>query len=150
MATNRTEPEFTTVASQAPTRKKSHAGLLILLFILGVALAGAIAYELSQRKTEQQALAAAVDTASSGTPEVQVARVRTAPSEATVEIPGQTVALLDTPIYARVDGYIRQRPVEIGDHVKQGQLMMELDTPELDQQIVQARATLAQAQAALA
>ncbi len=150
MATNRTEPEFATVASQAPARKKSNAGLLILLFLVGVGLAGAIAYELSQRKTEEQALATAADTASAGTPEVQVAHVRTASSEATVEIPGQTVALLDSPIYARVDGYIRQRPVEIGDHVKKGQLMMELDTPDLDQQIIQARAALAQSQAALA
>jgi len=150
MAANRTEPEFTTVASQSPARKTSRTGLLVLLFILGIGLAAAISYELSQRKTQEQALAAAADTASVGTPAVEVARVRTAPSEATVEIPGQTVALLDTPIYARVDGYIRQRPVEIGDHVKQGQLMMELDTPDLDQQIVQARATLAQSQAALA
>jgi RND family efflux transporter MFP subunit len=150
MATNRTEPEFTTVASQSPARKTSRTGLLVLIFIAAVGLAAAIAYQMAQRKTQEQALAAAADTANAGTPEVQVAHVRAAPSEATVEIPGQTVALLDTPIYARVDGYIRQRPVEIGDHVKKGQLMMELDTPDLDQQIVQARATLAQAQAALA
>ena len=81
---------------------------------------------------------------------VDVARVRAAASEATVEIPGQTMALLETPIYARTDGYIRQRMVEMGDHVKKGQLLMELDTPDLDQQIEQARATLAQSKAALA
>lgn len=150
MAPNRTEPEFATVASQAPARKKSHVGLLVLLLLVGIGLAAAIAYELSQRKTEEQALASAADTAGPGIPAVQVAKVRTAASEATVEIPGQTVALLDTPIYARVDGYIRQRPVEIGDHVKKGQLLMELDTPDLDQQIVQARAALVQSQAALA
>jgi RND family efflux transporter MFP subunit len=150
MATNRTEPEFTTVASQAPARKTSRTGLLVLVLIVAIGLAGAIAYELSQRKTEKQALDAAADVASAGTPEVQVARVRTAPSEATVEIPGQTVALLESPIYARVEGYIRQRSVEIGDRVTKGQLMMELDTPDLDQQIVQARASLAQSQAALA
>lgn len=150
MAANRTEPEFTTVASEAPVRNKSHAGLLVLLFILGVALAGSIAYELSQRKTQEQALAAATDTATAGVPEVQVARVRAASSEATVEIPGQTMALVETPIYARVDGYIKQRTVEIGDRVKKGQLLMELDTPDLDQMIVQARAALAQSQAALA
>ncbi len=147
-----TEPEFTTVASQAPARKKSHAGFLVLLLLAGLILAGAIAYELAQRKTQSQALAtaAAADAVSSGVPVVEVARVRTAPSGATVEIPGQTMALLETPVYARVDGYIRQRNVEIGDHVKKGQLLMELDTPDLDQQIVQARATLAQSNAALA
>ncbi len=151
MATHRTEPEFTTVASQAaPVRRKSHAGLLVLVFVLGVVLAGAIAYELSQRKSQEQALVAATDTAFTSVPEVQVARVRAASSDATVEIPGQTMALVETPIYARVDGYIKQRTVEIGDRVKKGQLLMELDTPDLDQQIVQARATLAQSQAALA
>ena len=153
MAAHRTEPEFTTVASQAPARRKSPVGLIVLLLIVGVVLAAAIAFELSQRKTEEKALAATTTADVSGgssVPTVQVASVRTAVSEATVEIPGQTVALLETPIYARVDGYIRERDVEIGDHVKKGQLMMELDTPDLDQQIQQARAVLAQSQAALA
>ncbi len=140
------------MASQAPAHKKSNAGLLVLLLIVVIALAGGIAYELSQRKTQEQALAATTAEAggSDAAPAVQVEPVRVAPSGATVEIPGQTVALLDTPIYARTDGYIKQRVVEIGDRVKQGQLMIELDTPDLDQQIVQARATLAQSQAALA
>src|SRR5579884_766347 len=137
MAANRTEPEFTTVASQAPAHKKSHVGLIVLLFVAGIGLAAAIAFELSQRKTQEQALAAttADPAGAEGVPVVEVARVRVASSEATVEIPGQTVALLETPIYARVDGYIRQRSVDIGDRVKKGQLMMELDTPDLDQQI---------------
>jgi len=150
-ANPQTEPEFTTVASQAPARKKSHAGLFVLILLIGLGLAGAIAYQLSQRRAQTQALAtAAADTASSGIPVVEVARVRTAASGATVEIPGQTVALIETPVYARTDGYIRQRNVEIGDRVKKGQLMIELDTPDLDQQIEQARATLAQSNAALA
>src|SRR5277367_3822252 len=151
MAANpQTEPEFTTVASQAPARKKSHAGFLVLLLLFGVALAGAVAYELSQRKTQAQALAtSAADASGGGIPVVEVARVRTAPSGATVEIPGQTVALVETPIYARTDGYIRQRNVDIGDRVKKGQLLVELDTPDLDQQIEQARATIAQSNAAL-
>ncbi len=151
MAANpHTEPEFTTVVSQEPARKKSHAGFLVLLLLVGIVLAGSIAYELSQRKNQAQALAsAAADTAGSSAPVVEVARVRTAPSGATVEIPGQTMALLETPLYARTDGYIRQRTVDMGDRVKKGQLLVELDTPDLDQQIEQARATLAQSNAAL-
>ena len=151
MAANRTEPEFTTVASQAPAHKKSPAGLLILLVLVFIVLAGAIAYELSQRKTQEQALASAASKTSDGaTPAVDVALVHAAASEATVEIPGQTMALLETPIYARTDGYIRLRTVEMGDRVKKGQLLIELDTPDLDQAIQQARATFAQSQAALA
>ena len=66
-----------------------------------------------------------------------------------MELPGQTMALVETPVFARTDGYINERHVEMGDHVKKGQLLMELDTPDLDQQIEQARATLAQSRAAL-
>jgi RND family efflux transporter MFP subunit len=152
MAANpHTEPEFTTVSAAERNRKKSHTGFLVLVLLLAAALAGGVVYELSQRKTQEQALAAStVESAGGGVPVVQVARVRLAPSEATVEIPGQTVALTETPIYARTDGYIKQRSVEIGDRVKKGQILLELDTPDLDQQIAQAQATLVQSQAALA
>jgi RND family efflux transporter MFP subunit len=151
MAANpHTEPEFATVSAESRA-KKSHTGFLVLVLLLALALGAGVVYELGQRKTEERALASAtVESAGGGVPVVQVARVRLAPSEATVEIPGQTVALVETPIYARTDGYIKQRSVEIGDRVKQGQLLLELDTPDLDQQIEQARATLAQSNAALA
>jgi RND family efflux transporter MFP subunit len=135
----------------APVKNKSHHGFLILLALAGIALGTGVFYELSQRKTQERALAASVgESAAAETPVVNVARVRMAASEATVELPGQTMALVETPVYARTDGYIKQRNVEIGDRVKQGQPMIELDTPDLDQQIVQARATLGQSRAALA
>jgi RND family efflux transporter MFP subunit len=50
-------------------------------------------------------------------------------------------------MYARVDGYLKQRPVDIGDRVKKGELLVEIDTPDLDAQIAQAQATLAQSKA---
>jgi RND family efflux transporter MFP subunit len=56
--------------------------------------------------------------------------------------------MVETPIYARADGYLKQRPVDIGNRVKKGQLLLEIETPELDRQIDQARATLAQSKAA--
>ncbi len=153
MAANpHTEPEFATVNPRAAAPKKSHAGFLVLLLLVGIGLAAGIYYELSQRKTEARSLAAdSADAAAGyGSASVDIARVRAAPSEATVDIPGQTMALQETPIYARTDGYIKQRMVEMGDRVKRGQLLVELETPDLDQQIEQARATLAQSKAALA
>ena len=136
-------------SESAPAKK--HYGFLILLLLLGIALGTGIVYELSQRKAQEHALAASIgEAAGTGALPVNVARVRFAPSEATVELPGQTMALVETPIYARTDGYIRQRYVEIGDRVKKGQMLLSLDTPDLDQQIEQARATLAQSRAALA
>jgi RND family efflux transporter MFP subunit len=153
MAANpHTEPEFATVSAEERNKKKSHTGFLVLVLLLAVALAAGVVYQLSQRKTQEQKLAAnTVESAGGGgVPVVQVTRVKLAPSEATVEIPGQTVALNETPIYARTDGYIKQRSVDIGDRVKKGQFLLELDTPDLDQQIAQAQATLVQSQAALA
>jgi membrane fusion protein (multidrug efflux system) len=64
-------------------------------------------------------------------------------------LPGGLVAIQHTLIYARASGYVRTWLVDIGDHVHTGQIIAELDTPDLDQQLAQARATLAQREAAL-
>jgi RND family efflux transporter MFP subunit len=77
--------------------------------------------------------------------------IRAQPSGSTDELtlPGTTEALTDAPILARSTGYIEKRFVDIGDHVKKGQLMAIIAAPDVDQQVEQARAQLAQAEAAL-
>jgi RND family efflux transporter MFP subunit len=65
-------------------------------------------------------------------------------------LPGGLVAAERTGIYARASGFVRRWLVDIGDHVHAGQLLAVLDTPDLDQQLAQARATLAQTKATLA
>jgi membrane fusion protein, multidrug efflux system len=62
-------------------------------------------------------------------------------------LPGTVTPLQSTTIYSRANGYLRTWRVDIGDKVKEGQLLAEIDTPELDQQVAQARAQLVQAQA---
>ena len=59
-----------------------------------------------------------------------------------IVLPGNTQAFSDTPIYARTNGYLKRWYVDIGAHVKQGQLLAEIETPEIDQQLEQARADL--------
>ena len=135
--------------THAPPKKSSHAGFLMTLLFVGLALAAAIVYELGQRRTQDKALAATVVEDAAHAPVVNVGHVTAAPAESSVELPCQTVAMVETPIYARADGYIRQRPVDIGDRVKKGDLLFEIETPELDQQIDQARATLAQSKASI-
>ena len=135
--------------THAPPQKKSHAGFLLLMLLVGAGLAAAVMYELGQRKTQDKALAASIVEDAARAPVVNVGHVHAAPPQSTVELPCQTVAMVETPIYARADGYIRQRPVDIGDRVKKSQLLFEIETPELDQQIEQAKATLAQSKAAL-
>ena len=80
-------------------------------------------------------------------PTVAVARpTRGAPQEELI-LPGSTQAYTDAPIYARTSGYLKHRYVELGMRVKANQLLAEIEAPELDQQIQQARADLATAEA---
>src|SRR3984957_19440284 len=63
-----------------------------------------------------------------------------------ITLPANTQAFIDTPIYARTSGYLRKWYADIGTHVRSGQLLAEIDTPELDQQVRQAQSDLATAQ----
>jgi RND family efflux transporter MFP subunit len=121
----------------------------VLLILLVIALAAAIAAGLVQRSNRDKALTAASTESNGRATTVNVARVHAAPAQSTLELPGDTLALAETPIFARADGYLKSRNVDIGDRVKKGQLLAEIESPELDSQIAQARATLQQSRAAL-
>src|ERR1700719_1813582 len=64
-----------------------------------------------------------------------------------IVLPGNIRAFMDAPIYARTNGYLRHWYADIGTHVHKGQLLADIETPEADQQLAQARADLASAQA---
>ena len=70
-------------------------------------------------------------------------------SSSDLTLPGMIQAFSQSPIYARVDGYVRTWYVDIGTHVSKGQLLAQIDAPEVDQQLNQARAVLSQVQASL-
>jgi RND family efflux transporter MFP subunit len=82
-------------------------------------------------------------------PRVEVLAVQRAAATSDLDLPGNIQAITEAPILARADGYIKSRSADIGDHVRAGQLVAEIEAPELDQQVVQAKATLEQAQATL-
>ena len=67
--------------------------------------------------------------------------------QAEIILPGNIQAFTDSPIYARTNGYLKKWYVDIGGRVKQGQLLADIETPEVDQQLDQARADLNTAQA---
>jgi RND family efflux transporter MFP subunit len=73
---------------------------------------------------------------------------RSAPAQEII-LPGNVQPYISSPIYARTDGYLKKWYFDIGARVKAGDLLAEIQTPEVDQQLVQARATLATAQANL-
>jgi RND family efflux transporter MFP subunit len=82
-------------------------------------------------------------------PEVRVATVEASPHEMSITLPATTAPFAEANIYARATGYISKRNVDIGDHVKSGELLVQLAVPELDHQISQNEATLAQLKAGL-
>ena len=86
--------------------------------------------------TEEQAL-----------PTVAVVQPSKVENESGLELPGRLQAFIRAPIYARVPGYLKSWKHDIGDKVKAGDLLGEIDTPDLDQQLLQARANLTVSQA---
>ena len=102
---------------------------------------------------KRQARAALEESTKSGAQtltRVVVFTAKVAASDRAVVLPGSVQPLEETILYARANGYTRRWLVDIGDKVKEGQLLAEIDTPELDQELEQARAQLAQATAAIA
>ena len=80
---------------------------------------------------------------------VSVIHAQPSPPETDLALPATLQAYSDSPIYARTDGYVKRWYADIGAHVRQGQLLALIESPEVDQQLNQARASLSQAQATL-
>jgi multidrug efflux pump subunit AcrA (membrane-fusion protein) len=119
--------------------------IVVLLLLAAIVAAVALAGYLPRREREAAANAAAA-TEKTTIPTVTTARVKRAAVDTDVVLPGNLSALIESSIYARASGYVRKRYVDIGDHVREGQLMAEIDAPELDQQVAQARAAVSQAE----
>ncbi len=82
-------------------------------------------------------------------PRMEVMRVGRSSIQSEQRFPGTLQAVTEAPILARADGYLKTRLVDLGDRVKAGQPLAEIDAPEVDQQIRQSEAAVAQAQASL-
>ncbi len=82
-------------------------------------------------------------------PRVEAITVGASSKISELQLPGSIEAVTEAPILARADGYIRRRLVDIGDRVTAGQPLAEIEAPELDQQVLQAKANVEQAKAAL-
>ena len=117
--------------------------LAALVFLVLAFLAGYL--PLQQREATLRAEANAQER---GLPRLVVMRVERGPAENEIKLPGTMQALAEAPILARTDGYLKRRLVDIGDRVHAGQVLAEIDAPEVDQQIHQAEAATEQADAA--
>lgn len=98
---------------------------------------------------EQLALADEARGSEGALPRVQVLAPTVVSSDRALTLPGSVQPLEETIIYPRANGYIHKWYVDLGDHVKEGDTLADIDTPDLDQQLAQARAQLVQAEAAI-
>src|ERR1017187_3738569 len=128
-------------------RRPAIRGVLILFTVLLLLIGAAVVFAVLPRLARQKTLLADSRADNVHVPTVLVAKVQRAAGTDVLELPGNLLAFNEAPIYARTDGYINRRLVDISYKVKKGDLMMELDTPELDQQIHQGEAALSQSQA---
>ncbi len=127
-----------------------HAKRYVLTLTATVILLGAaLAFGLIPRLSHQRALLAASTEERERLPVVSVVPVKRSAVNAQSVLPGSIEAIYETPIYARADGYLRSLLVDIGDRVKKDQELAVIESPEIDQQLRQARASLAQTQASL-
>jgi RND family efflux transporter MFP subunit len=136
MSSDQAAPPVTTLRP----RNLRWAGLAIVAIALvivavGIATRTSNAAKLSDRANDQSV------------PTVTLIQPGTANPNATLDLPGRLEAYSRAPIYARVSGYLKSWKVDIGSPVKSGQLLAEIDSPDLDQQLLQARADLASAKA---
>jgi membrane fusion protein (multidrug efflux system) len=123
---------------------------VLVVGIVGVAVLGAafvVGY--LPRRAERATLAEANQSAGGALLTVDVVTPKASSSDRALSLPGSVQPLEETTVYARASGYVRKWYADIGDKVTDGQLLAELDTPELDQELDQARAQLLQAQATL-
>src|ERR1700719_1927923 len=128
---------------------RSHKSLIRVALLLGVLVAAALlAGYLPRRNTTRQLDSAAAKLRNTP-PIVNAAKVARAPNLTDVSFPGSITPITEAYIFARAAGYLKRRYVDIGDRVSAGQLLAEIDAPDLDQQVTQAQAALAQAEGQL-
>lgn len=126
--------------------RAGRSGVLALILLAAAALGALLAVGYWPRGMRARQPAAS---GPAGPPIVSVAPVVKADAEVEVTLPGNIQAETEAPIFARADGYIKRRTADIGDRVEQGQVLAEIDSPELNQQIREAQAACRRSQAAL-
>jgi RND family efflux transporter MFP subunit len=129
-------------AQQAPP-EKSRLFMIVAVVAAGLVLIGLFTWV--QRRSQYDALAK--ETERLAIPTVSVIHPTAEPPQEDLVLPSTLQAYVESPIYARTNGYLKKWFHDIGSHVQAGELLAEIDTPEVDQQLLQARADLNTARA---
>jgi len=134
------DPQVSPPLGHSQSSRGIWIAIVALLVIAAVVIAGIV-----PRKNAKAALA--IETRDLATPTVAVIHPKMGTPQTEIVLPGNIQAVVDSPIYARTNGYLKKWYADIGAHVRAGQLLAEIETPEMDQQLDQARAELNTAQA---
>lgn len=127
--------------ASVPKRQLSAIGIAGALVAVVIVVAGIMVRTTHEHQLKNWTNAQAIPTVSVIVPARPI-------QSGSLDLPGRLEAFTNAPIYARVSGYLKSWRVDIGNTVKAGEELAEIDTPELDQQLNQAKADLASAQAA--
>src|SRR6202040_2436018 len=133
-----------TDTSAAPRRFKR---LKLILFLGAISFISVAVLGLASRTATTQRFQKVAGAAAQFN--VQVVSPEKSPASIELQLPGQTHAYYEAPIYAQTNGYLKKWYYDIGAKVKAGDILGEIDTPEVDQELSQAQATLAMAKAQL-
>jgi membrane fusion protein, multidrug efflux system len=143
MPSARKAPAATSAAAATADKRLRHATFVAVVLVVVGVVAGVVPRWLHRTALRAETRELAIRTVSVVSP---------APGKAAagLTLPAEAKALVEAPIYARTTGYLKRYLVDIGAKVKEGDLLAEIDTPELNQELAQARAQATQAEAALA
>lgn len=136
------------VSTAPPVPRRVPRALITGLILLAVLLLVGIVIGILDRSHAEHTLTQKTDAAAVQT--VAVIHPSTAHLSPDIALPGNTQAFVDTPIYARTNGYLKAWFFDIGAHVRKGQLMATIESPEIDQQLQVAQADLQSSEANLA
>lgn len=126
------------VSTAAPEGGPGSGKIIGVLF--AIALIAAIVYGVRVRSSHEKQLAAATDEAA--IPSVNVVHPQPGSAAQELVLPGNVQAFTEAPIYSRTNGYLKKWYFDIGSRVRKGQLLAEVETPEVDQQLQQSKAEL--------
>ncbi len=126
-----------------PTTEKAKRGRVIWLVLGSLALLLSFFFVgYLPRRTRERSIDKEAKEEESSLPNVNVVAAKKSAPTSELLLPGNITPLTEAYIFARASGYVKKRYVDIGDRVRKGQLMAEIEAPDLDQQVVQARAEL--------
>jgi len=138
------EPQHDLNSSRPGGSRTRLLGWFTLLFLVFLVIG---LYNILERRSERGVLAQQTEKMS--VPHVAVIHATPVEAESQLILPGNVQSYVESPIYARTNGYLKKWYKDIGTHVKQGDLLAEIDSPEVDAQLAQARADLSTSQANL-